>query len=154
MSRLPTIGNNSRVFDENAMSNSLFDVHPIPEANDILATISMSQSRSNAPSPKHSSGNPLRKSVLKEPAYEGTLSQLQAVQYPVLDPEQTMKNRISNLEATAATQNRSNNLTAQTFRNVGVHVNNVEFALRDIILEVQQSYESKLNAMKKEYDHR
>jgi hypothetical protein len=65
-----------------------------------------------------------------------------------------MKNRISNLESTANTQANGNALTVQTFRDMGVHVNNVEFAIRDIISDVQAAFDAKLATMKKEYDHR
>jgi hypothetical protein len=164
MSRLPTIATHSthNYSSDEVKTNSLFfqELQPVPEVinAELLPSgdISRSQSRSSfnfgGSSPKRSN---MRKSLLREAAYDNSLSELQNTPFPTIHPEDTMKNRISTLEATANTQTQQfNTLTGQTFRNMGSHVNNVEFALRDLIHEVQTSYENKLNAMKKEYDHR
>jgi hypothetical protein len=147
MSRLPSI---NHIPDENTIrTNRLFeDIQPIPELTD-LGTISESRSQLNTPKSR-----PSRKSMLRNCAYEGSLQELENLTYPSLDPDQTMKNRISTLEAAGNTQREATNLACQTFRDVGVHVTNVEFAIRDLIQEVTSNYEVKLSAMKKEYDHR
>lgn len=105
--------------------NSMFDVHPIPEEDEVA-----------------------------ENKFDASLSRLATVQFPEIIPGASVKSRIATLEASAETQNKFDNLTFQSFNNLSNNVHSLEDMMRELVKHTQHEIESKMNLLKKEYDHR
>lgn len=104
---------------------SMFDVHPIPEEDEVV-----------------------------ENNFDVSLSRLAALQFPEITPVASVKSRIAALETSAVTQNQFNNLTFQSFSNLSNNMHSLEDMMRELVKHTQREIESKMNLLKKEYDHR
>jgi hypothetical protein len=89
-----------------------------------------------------------------ENKFSDTAKKLTVQSFPVLDENGTMKNRIFALEHTADTQADVNKLSHRTFMNLSADLRSTEDHLKELLGQVQNGFELKLIAMKKEYDHR
>lgn len=86
--------------------------------------------------------------------FQRTLRKFQTTQMPALNGEESMKNRISSVEDAIVTQDHLNGVTAEMCSNLSDDLNaNVKFLSNSLLL-AQQSFEDKLQQLKKEYDHR
>lgn len=89
-----------------------------------------------------------------ENKFSDTVQRLANQPFPELCGDQSMKNRISALERTAEVQSDFNKLSHRAFINLSGDLQSSEESLKDFINQVQNNFDMKLNAMKKEYDHR
>lgn len=123
---LPSIGNNGQgTFYDEHKSAVMFDVEPIVEEEEY----------------NHNK-------------FSDTVQRLANQPFPEISGEQSMKNRISTLERTAEVQGDFNKLSHRSFINLSGDLISTEEALKDLINQVQNTFDNKLNNMKKEYDHR
>ncbi len=121
---LPSIGNGHHSYDEQKSPH--FEVDPIVEEEEY-----------------------------NENKFSDTVQRLSNQPFPEpMNDQSSMKNRISNLERTAEVQTDFNKLSHRTFVNLSGDLQTTEETLKDLINQVQNSFDSKLAAMKKEYDHR
>lgn len=97
---------------------------------------------------------PIAEEEYNENKFSDTVQRLATQPFPPVAPEQSMKNRISALEQTAEVQSDFNKLSHRTFINLSAELQTTEETLKDMINQVQNNFDSKLAAMKKEYDHR
>ncbi len=90
-----------------------------------------------------------------ENKFNDTVQRLANQPFPEpMNDQCSMKNRITNLERTAEVQSDFNKLSHRTFINLSGDLVSTEEALKDLINQVQNTFDSKLASMKKEYDHR
>ena len=82
------------------------------------------------------------------------MEKLVSMYFPGIDPEASVKTRLNNLEETAAAQSNHNNQTQQTISALSKNVDDVDGNLKELLLNMQNDFDTRLLALKKEYDHR
>jgi hypothetical protein len=99
-------------------------------------------------------GIPEDNNVQSDNQFEIEHQKLSSMTFPALNPELSMKNRISNLEMTTELQTEFDRLAGSSLRGLSNNVHNLEEMLRMLVKETQSDFEVKIAAMRKEYDHR
>lgn len=92
--------------------------------------------------------------VEHETPFDTTLNELSLIDFPHPEENSSMKNRITTLESNNEKQINFNKLTLETFNNLNANVHNLEDHIRLLLGKLQESYDEKLNNLKKEFDHR
>lgn len=89
-----------------------------------------------------------------EHRFDHTVNRLATRPFPELNENASMKTRIMTLERTAEVQGDYNKLSHRSFMNLSNDVHGLEDHIKDLMQQMQNSFDNKLATMKKEYDHR
>jgi hypothetical protein len=106
-------------------SPTIFDVQPIAEEDEVGETL-----------------------------FDTSFQRLVTIQFAPVNPDASVKNRISLLEESTQAQHDFNRLTGKTFQNLSNDVHTLEEMMRDYVKQTQTDIEGKITVLKKEYDHR
>ena len=82
------------------------------------------------------------------------LDMMASLNYPIFDPQSSVKARLLTLEtggSTQATYNKCNELALQHLER---HVENNDANIKSLILSMQSDFDQRLLSLQKEYDHR
>jgi hypothetical protein len=85
---------------------------------------------------------------------DASLEKLSIINLPILNPTASVKQRITNLEASSDTQASINNLQYECLSNSRDDLRYVTAEFSQALIDLQTSYDAKLASIKKEYDHR
>ena len=86
--------------------------------------------------------------------FEQVLEKLNNTYFPAIDPDISVKARISILEGTAHSQKEYNKQNVESFATLSNDINLMDQNLKKIIIDMQMDFEKRLTLFKKEYDHR
>jgi hypothetical protein len=86
--------------------------------------------------------------------FEQVLEKLNSTYFPAIDPDISVKARISILEGTAHSQKEYNKQNVESFATLSNDINLMDQNLKKIIIDMQMDFEKRLTLFKKEYDHR
>lgn len=86
--------------------------------------------------------------------FEQSLDKFSTLTYPPVNVNDTIKNRIGTVETISATQAELNRASQESFVNLSSDLHATENNLKDLLLQMQNSFDQKLATLKKEYDHR
>lgn len=86
--------------------------------------------------------------------FEQVLEKLNNTYFPAIDPDISVKARISILEATVHSQKEYNKHNVESFATLSNDINLMDQNLKKIIIDMQMDFEKRLTLFKKEYDHR
>lgn len=89
-----------------------------------------------------------------ERIFDGNLERFRSTAMPEMDNLAPIKERISTMEESMATQTYMNDLTGQLFHNLDTDLSNKEMNLQRVILQLEDNFRKEMDAMKKDYDHR
>jgi hypothetical protein len=108
----------------------------------------------SAPSPQYSIQEAPFESETNLTKFEQSTEKLTTLNYPHVNPDASIKHRIQTLENIADIQSVFNKTSHDTFINVSGDLNATDKNLKDLMSQMQNSFDNKLATLKKEYDHR
>lgn len=86
--------------------------------------------------------------------FNAVLQQLSSIPFPPIASDLSVKARLGNLEGAAISQSDFNNTAIESFGQLNSSLHAAEDVIKQFLKQTQDSFDAKLAALKKEYDHR
>jgi hypothetical protein len=108
----------------------------------------------SAPSPHYSIQEAPFESEANMTKFEQSVDRLTTLGYPQVNSDASVKHRIQTLENITSIQSVFNKTSHDSFVNLSADLSGTDQNLKELILQMQNSFDAKLATLKKEYDHR